>query len=65
MCQGVVNPFASGVGGGHFALVRAANGSVEFIDSREVAPGAATADMYNGRAVRRMRVVFHSLRVYV
>ncbi|GIL61114.1 hypothetical protein Vafri_15488 [Volvox africanus] len=49
LCQGVVNPFASGVGGGHFALIRSANGSSEFINAREVAPGAARPDMYSGR----------------
>lgn len=48
LCQGVVNPFASGVGGGHFALIRLANGSTEFINAREVAPAAATYDMFNG-----------------
>ncbi|EFJ49961.1 hypothetical protein VOLCADRAFT_30482, partial [Volvox carteri f. nagariensis] len=49
LCQGVVNPFASGVGGGHFSLIRLANGSAEFINAREVAPGAAGPDMYNGK----------------
>ena len=29
-------------------LVRAPNGSFEFIDFRETAPGAASEDMYNG-----------------
>ncbi|GLC51597.1 hypothetical protein PLESTB_000519700 [Pleodorina starrii] len=50
LCQGVVNPFASGVGGGHFALIRSANGTAEFINAREVAPGAARADMYSGKS---------------
>ncbi|KAG2494187.1 hypothetical protein HYH03_007545 [Edaphochlamys debaryana] len=48
LCQGVVNPFASGIGGGHFAMIRLANGSTEFINAREVAPGAAHKDLYAG-----------------
>ena len=43
LCQGVVNPFASGVGGGHFAMIRLANGTTEFVNAREQAPGAASA----------------------
>ena len=37
----------SGIGGGGFMLVRAPNGSYEFIDFRETAPAAAFRDMYN------------------
>lgn len=37
----------SGIGGGGFMLVRAPNGSYEFIDFREAAPAAAFQDMYN------------------
>ena len=42
LCQGVLSPFASGLGGGCFALVRWRNGSADFIDAREVAPAALT-----------------------
>lgn len=48
LCQGVMNPFASGIGGGFFAVIRGANGTSEFIDARETAPAAATWDMYDG-----------------
>jgi len=36
----------SGIGGGGFMIVRAPNGSYEFIDFRETAPAAAFEDMY-------------------
>ena len=39
--------YHSGLGGGGFMLVRAPNGSYEFIDFRETAPAAAFQDMYN------------------
>ncbi len=43
----VVEPFASGLGGGAFWLLHEAkNGRQIFVDAREVAPGAATHDMY-------------------
>ncbi|KAF2831966.1 gamma-glutamyltranspeptidase-like protein [Ophiobolus disseminans] len=45
-CVGVVGMYHSGLGGGGFMLVRAANGSYEFIDFRETAPAAAFEDMY-------------------
>ncbi|KAI0521676.1 nucleophile aminohydrolase [Xylaria bambusicola] len=45
-CIGVVNVMHSGIGGGGFMLVRAANATYEFIDFREAAPGAAFKDMY-------------------
>ncbi|KAI9877470.1 MAG: hypothetical protein M1830_003820 [Pleopsidium flavum] len=38
--------YHSGIGGGGFMLVRASNGSYEFIDFRETAPAAANQDMY-------------------
>ena len=47
-CVGVMGMYHSGIGGGGFMLVRAANGSYEFVDFRETAPAAATQDMYNG-----------------
>lgn len=36
----------TGLGGGGFALVRAANGSFDAIDFRESAPAQASEDMY-------------------
>ncbi|KAJ5628147.1 hypothetical protein N7490_010375 [Penicillium lividum] len=45
-CVGVVGMYHSGIGGGGFLLVRAPNGSYEFVDFRETAPAAAFEDMY-------------------
>ena len=42
----VTFPAAGNVGGGGFMLVRLAKGRSHFVDFRETAPGAATADMY-------------------
>jgi len=43
----VVEPNGSGLGGGGFYLLhRASDGKQVFVDAREVAPGAATRDMY-------------------
>lgn len=43
----VVEPFASGLGGGGFFLLhRAADRFETFVDAREMAPGAASKDMY-------------------
>lgn len=51
----VVEPAGSGIGGGGFWLLhRAADGLNVFVDGRETAPAAATADMYldeNGKAI--------------
>ena len=48
---GVLNPFASGIGGGGFAVVRFPDGAAPVaLDFREVAPAAATVDMYQGNA---------------
>ncbi len=49
---GVVDSHNSGIGGGAFVLVHWADGSVEAIDGREMAPGAASRDMFvrNGKA---------------
>lgn len=46
-CVGVIGMYHSGIGGGGFMLVRAPNGSFEFVDFRETAPAAAFQDMYN------------------
>lgn len=44
---GVVNPFASGLGGGGFCLYRdAKTGESQALDFREIAPAAASRDMY-------------------
>src|SRR6266446_237816 len=42
----VVHPPAGNIGGGGFMLVRMADGKTHFLDYREKAPAAATADMY-------------------
>jgi len=47
-CVGVKSMYHSGIGGGGFMLVRASNGSYEFIDFRETAPAAAFESMYVG-----------------
>jgi gamma-glutamyltranspeptidase/glutathione hydrolase len=42
----VVHPQAGNLGGGGFLLIRMAEGTTHFIDYRETAPAAATANMY-------------------
>ena len=42
----VVHPAAGNLGGGGFMLFRDAKGEIHFLDYREKAPAAATADMY-------------------
>jgi gamma-glutamyltranspeptidase/glutathione hydrolase len=42
----VVHPFAGNLGGGGFMLLRTRDGHATFLDFREEAPAAATADMY-------------------
>lgn len=42
----VVYPAAGNIGGGGFMLIRDHNGQTHFLDYREKAPAAATADMY-------------------
>jgi gamma-glutamyltranspeptidase/glutathione hydrolase len=42
----VVHPAAGNLGGGGFMLVRMADGKTHFLDYREMAPAAATRDMY-------------------
>ena len=43
---GVVDTHNSGIGGGCFALVRLADGTILALDGREMAPAAATRDMF-------------------
>jgi gamma-glutamyltranspeptidase / glutathione hydrolase len=42
----VVHPQAGNLGGGGFILIRLADGTTHFVDYREKAPAAATANMY-------------------
>jgi len=42
----VVHPAAGNIGGGGFMLIRMADGKAHFVDYREMAPAAATRDMY-------------------
>jgi gamma-glutamyltranspeptidase / glutathione hydrolase len=42
----VVHPEAGNIGGGGFLMLRLADGAVHSLDYREVAPAAATPDMY-------------------
>ncbi len=46
LALGVVNPFASGIGGGGFCLVRPIGGAVTVLDFRERAPRRADPDMF-------------------
>jgi gamma-glutamyltranspeptidase/glutathione hydrolase len=54
---GVVEPYASGLGGGAFWLLHIAETQTDvFVDAREIAPSAATADMYldpDGEAIAK------------
>ena len=56
---GVVEPYSSGIGGGGFWLLQPHGGEPVVLDGREVAPRAATADMYldaRGQVVPRLSV---------
>lgn len=54
-CVGVVGMYHSGIGGGGFALVRAADGTTDFFDFRETAPAAAHERMYDGNVAGSLR----------
>ncbi|QDG49913.1 gamma-glutamyltransferase [Persicimonas caeni] len=59
LANGVLNPFASGLGGGGFCLYRPEDtGKVHVIDFREKAPKKATRDMFvvDGEPVREMQL---------
>ena len=43
---GVCEPFTSGLGGGGLATIHTADGQDIFVDFREIAPSAATLDLY-------------------
>ena len=47
-CIGTVNMYASGIGGGGFMVVRMNNGDARAFNFREMAPGAASKDMFKG-----------------
>ncbi|KAK6341154.1 hypothetical protein TWF696_008241 [Orbilia brochopaga] len=51
LCIGVVNMYASGIGGGGFMVIRAGDGGSASINFRETAPGAAHRDMFNHDAM--------------
>src|SRR5271170_7076876 len=58
----VVYPQAGNLGGGGFMLIRTADGRYHFIDYRERAPAAATANMYldaQGNVIENASVVGH------
>ena len=46
LCVGIIDSFSSGIGGGGFMLIRLADGTLDSIDFREVAPQKAFKDMY-------------------
>ncbi|KAI9295788.1 gamma-glutamyltranspeptidase [Neoconidiobolus thromboides FSU 785] len=46
LCQGLIYPFASGIGGGGFMLVKLANDSSYFINFREMAPKLSNSTMF-------------------
>ncbi|KAI3709598.1 hypothetical protein L2E82_39364 [Cichorium intybus] len=54
LCGGVVNPMASGIGGGGFMVVRSADTSETMaFDFRETAPAAATQNMYQNDLTKK------------
>jgi gamma-glutamyltranspeptidase / glutathione hydrolase len=56
----VTYPFAGNLGGGGFMLIRDKHGKTHFLDYREMAPAAATRDMYldaKGNIIPRMSLV--------
>lgn len=50
LCEGVLNPMASGIGGGGFINIMLPNGTAEIIDAREFAPSGATEKMFKDNA---------------
>lgn len=56
LALGVVDGHNSGIGGGCFAIVHWADGSIEALDGREMAPAKASRDMYlrDGEVVKSL-----------
>ena len=48
LCDGVVNPYHSGIGGATFFMVYGPKSEPTFINCREMAPAAATEEMFVG-----------------
>ncbi len=61
----VVQPFSAGLGGGAFALVRLADGSLRALDAREIAPASATSTMFVEPGVKEDASVMGPLAVAV
>ena len=61
----VTQPFSAGLGGGAFALLRTPDGEVIALDAREIAPAAATRDMYLQRGLPERPSVHGPLAVAV
>ncbi len=56
----VVYPAAGNIGGGGFMLIRKRNGATHFLDYREMAPAAASRDMYldaKGNVIPHMSLI--------
>ena len=66
-CVGVVNLHSTGIGGGGFMVYyNATSGKSTFIDYREVAPGAATVNMFNNASsLRGIADIWTYTRVYI
>ncbi|KAJ6263082.1 Gamma-glutamyltranspeptidase [Drechslerella dactyloides] len=46
ICVGTVGMYHTGIGGGGFMLIRSPKGEYEYVDFREMAPGASCEDMF-------------------
>ena len=62
LCIGVANLHSAGIGGGGFMVIHIASSDETFaLDFREVAPGSASVNMYNGTAEdAQKRGMYHS-----
>ena len=50
LCDGVVNPYHSGIGGATFFTIYDKNKDPVFINCREIAPAAASKEMFEGNS---------------